>query len=373
MPRTNLRSCLRKHRITAGMRQAELADRLGVSRQTLSAIESGGQVPSTALSLQMAALLDCRVEDLFCLETPAECSAQLANSAKRSSPVMLARVDDRWVAHPKPSHIWAADGILCADGKRGTWGRIEWLPTGRDTANHLLIAGCAPLLNLCAQRLEQMVSQVRVTWIPATSERALALLQAGFVHVAGAHLTHEASPQGNQRRACELDFEKNVLMVHLTRWQQGLVLAPGNPLGVRGAEDMTRADLRFALRARGAVARNIWDSLRSEMGDNPTGEGIHADNHQEVANLVRYGRADTGIAIETVALQHALDFIPLTQESFDLFCAPSPQSPPALTQFLDLLSSGDFHREATRLPGYDCARMGVSSSLAEASGKYHVP
>ena len=373
MPRTNLLSSLRQHRVAAGMRQAELAERLGVSRQTLSAIESGSQVPSTALSLQMAALLDCRVEDLFYLETPAECSAQLATSATRSSPVMLARVDDRWVAYPMPSHIWAADGILCTDGIRGEWVRVERLPTGRDTENHLLIAGCAPLLNLCAQRLEQMVSQVRVTWIPTTSERALALLKAGFVHVAGAHLTHEASPQGNQQRACELDFAKNTLMVHLTRWQQGFVLAPGNPLDVRGAEDMTRADLRFALRAPGAVARHLWDSLRSETGTSPTGEGIHADNHQEVANLVRYGRADTGIAIETVALQHGLDFIPLTQEAFDLFCAPSSHSPPALMQFLELLSSGDFHREASRLPGYDCARMGESSVLENTSGSTNVP
>jgi putative molybdopterin biosynthesis protein len=373
MPRTTLLSSLRQRRIAAGMRQAELAERLGVSRQSLSAIESGGQVPSTALSLHMAALLGCRVEDLFCLDTPAACSALLARSAKRTSPVMLARVDERWVAHPMPSQTWAADGILWADGVSGEWGQIERLPTGRDTENHLLIAGCAPLLKLCAERLEQMVARIRVTWIPATSEEALSLLQAGLVHVAGAHLTRESSPTGNLQRADALDLAENARMVHLARWQQGFVLPTGNPLGVRGADDLARADLRFALRAPGAVARDLWDSLRAEIGATQMGEGIHAANHQEVANLVRYGRADTGIAIETVALEHALDFIPLTQESFDLFCTPSPKSPPALMQFLDLLSSGDFHREASRMPGYDCARMGESSTLKDASRSGNVP
>ena len=360
-------SHLRRRRLSAGMRQAVLAERLGVSRQSLSAIEAGGQVPSTALALEMAALLDCRVEELFCLDTPDNMSVRLAATAKAAAPLTLARVNGNWVAHPLPSHVWAADGILGADGASGDVVPVERLHGARGLENHLLVAGCAPLLNLCAQRLERMIPDVRVTWIPTTSERALALLDAGLVHIAGAHLSRETAPQATRERACTLDFARNGLMVHLTRWQQGFVLPPGNPAGVRGAGDLARADLRFALRAPGAVARDVWDALRAEVGADTPPDGIHAENHQEVANLVRYGRADIGIAIETVALDHELDFMPLTLESFDLFCTPSPESPAALQQFLELLSNGDFRKEASRLPGYDCARMGDSSSLAEST------
>lgn len=48
--------------------QGELADRLGVSRQTIHAIESGKYVPSTVLALKLAQLIGVPVEALFQLE-----------------------------------------------------------------------------------------------------------------------------------------------------------------------------------------------------------------------------------------------------------------------------------------------------------------
>jgi putative transcriptional regulator len=48
--------------------QGELAERLGVSRQTIHAIESGKYVPSTVLALKLAQLFGVPVEELFQLE-----------------------------------------------------------------------------------------------------------------------------------------------------------------------------------------------------------------------------------------------------------------------------------------------------------------
>lgn len=45
--------------------QAELAERLGVSRQTVHAIESGKYDPSLPLAFRMARLFECRIEDIF--------------------------------------------------------------------------------------------------------------------------------------------------------------------------------------------------------------------------------------------------------------------------------------------------------------------
>ncbi len=53
-----------KHRVT----QDELADKLGVSRQTLSAIENNKYFPSLELALKIAKVFGCTVEDLFSLE-----------------------------------------------------------------------------------------------------------------------------------------------------------------------------------------------------------------------------------------------------------------------------------------------------------------
>jgi len=59
----------RLERARIKMTQAELADRIGVSRQSIIAIESAKYVPSTVLALKMAEVFDCTVEALFELES----------------------------------------------------------------------------------------------------------------------------------------------------------------------------------------------------------------------------------------------------------------------------------------------------------------
>ncbi|MCE2495094.1 MAG: helix-turn-helix transcriptional regulator [Flavobacteriales bacterium] len=59
----------RLERARLKMTQAELADRIGVSRQSIIAIESAKYVPSTVLALKMAEVFDCTVEALFELES----------------------------------------------------------------------------------------------------------------------------------------------------------------------------------------------------------------------------------------------------------------------------------------------------------------
>lgn len=49
------------------MTQADLADRIGVSRQTINAMEKNKYVPSTVLALKIAELFKVKVEDLFFL------------------------------------------------------------------------------------------------------------------------------------------------------------------------------------------------------------------------------------------------------------------------------------------------------------------
>jgi len=58
---------LREARAERGWTQAELADRIGVSRKTINTIENGVFVPSTVLALKLAKAFDTNVEALFAL------------------------------------------------------------------------------------------------------------------------------------------------------------------------------------------------------------------------------------------------------------------------------------------------------------------
>ena len=56
---------LKEARAAAGLTQAELAERVGVSRKTINTVENGVFIPSTLLALKLAVVLKTRVEDLF--------------------------------------------------------------------------------------------------------------------------------------------------------------------------------------------------------------------------------------------------------------------------------------------------------------------
>ena len=63
-----LRNSLKDERARLGLTQAELAERVGVSRKTINTVENGVFVPSTTLALKLARALGCRVEDVFKLD-----------------------------------------------------------------------------------------------------------------------------------------------------------------------------------------------------------------------------------------------------------------------------------------------------------------
>ncbi|ANR72435.1 MULTISPECIES: helix-turn-helix transcriptional regulator [Prevotella] len=63
-----MKNSIRVERAIKRMTQAQLAELIGVSRQTIVAIESEKYVPSTVLSLKIARVFDKRVDDIFELE-----------------------------------------------------------------------------------------------------------------------------------------------------------------------------------------------------------------------------------------------------------------------------------------------------------------
>ena len=64
-PRHDIRNLVRRHRLMSGTTQQDLADRVGVTRQTILSIEKGKYTPSVALALGLAEDFDVTVETLF--------------------------------------------------------------------------------------------------------------------------------------------------------------------------------------------------------------------------------------------------------------------------------------------------------------------
>jgi putative transcriptional regulator len=63
-----MKNCLKVERARKSFTQADLAEKVGVSRQTINSIEIGKYTPSAVLALKIAAVFNARVEDVFILE-----------------------------------------------------------------------------------------------------------------------------------------------------------------------------------------------------------------------------------------------------------------------------------------------------------------
>jgi putative molybdopterin biosynthesis protein len=158
-----------------------------------------------------------------------------------------------------------------------------------------------------------------------------------------------------------------MLIVNLTRWREGFVVPTGNPMAIRGAEDLLRAGLRFARREEGAGARRIVEGLlRGAGAEGARLTGPEAAGHIEVAQLVRSGAADVGVAIESVALAAGLGFVPLTEERFDLVVPARFAEGTPVARLIQALDDSSFRMEMAHLPGYDSGLSGQVTTLEAA-------
>ena len=361
-------SSLKERRTAVGLSQADLARKIGVSRQALIYIEAGKQIPSTQLALQLAHTLRCTVEDLFRLAGGPLISSRLAVPEETSvERVIVGRIGDELIAHPQYDDTQAADGwLLDSTNNAGLEnGIVELFSSRASIDSNVLVAGCAPLLGVLCDRLGRQYADTRATWIPADSSQALSLLKKRLVHIAGIHLANNADPKAHISLAKHAFPNETATLVNLARWKQGLLVAAGNPLGIKTATDLLRPGLRYAGRTKGSGAQKLLSRLlaKETQATDIKNSIPLASNHAEVARLVSTGVADAGIAIESAALAEELSFIPLSQERFDLVLSESQLKSPAVSRFLSLIDQSSFRSEAGKLPGYDLSLSGHLTTL----------
>ena len=128
----------------------------------------------------------------------------------------------------------------------------------------------------------------------------------------------------------------DAVVIAFARREQGLVVAPGNPLRAHRHRLASRhAGARLAQRPQGAGAQLLLLALLARAGlalDALTRSKPVCPTGPDIAQAVRSGRADCGIATRSVAHAAGLGFVPLTWERFDLvlrqrdYFLPGPQA-----------------------------------------------
>ncbi len=184
---------LRAARVNREISQAQLAQRAGISRQALGAIESGVYSPGVEVALRLARELGATVESLFA-ESPderpivAEYGAS-GLSAERQR-IMLARIGGHLVAVPTPaiSMTLTPSGGLVSRTLRNRRVEVASFRSEAEIDATLVIAGCDPGVAILRDYLARHQPTIVVAAISGSSREALAAVVKGNAHVAGIHL-----------------------------------------------------------------------------------------------------------------------------------------------------------------------------------------
>ena len=150
-----------------------------------------------------------------------------------------------------------------------------------------------------------------------------------------------------------------VLIGFATR-EQGLVVAAGNPLSLHGLADVARRKARLAARPAGAGAQQLLMALMQRDAITPRQlvPALIAPTGPDIAQAIRAGHADCGIATRSVAAGAGLDFVPIVVERFDLLMRQRDSYRAPLATLLTLLRSPTLAARAAELSGLDVADAG---------------
>jgi molybdate-binding protein/DNA-binding XRE family transcriptional regulator len=359
-------------RTSRGISAVELASAIDVTRQTVYAIESGNYAPNTTVALKLAQTLGVTVEDIFQLDAQtASGSIEQAElledgqGALPGKPVCLCRVDGRLVATFPDAGAWSlplADAVIAGvagKSNRSPKTAVELLGMGHDFEKRLLMAGCDPGISILARHLGQQGVSLIVAH--RNSTKALDLLHQGSIHVAGCHIRDERTEESNLAAIGRIFRKQDIAVVSLALWEEGLVVARGNPKHIHSVADLQRSDITIVNRERGAGSRLLLDSLLRSLGlshINLRGYENIESGHLPAARCVLKGKADCCIAVSSAACILGLDFIPLASERYDLDVHRRHLHLPQVQALFNTLALAAYRHELMRLGGYDTSVSG---------------
>lgn len=232
-----------------------------------------------------------------------------------------------------------------------------------ETLEHVLVhvGSHDNTLDLIANELMGLASPVQLVSSHVGSEGGLAALKSGSAHFAGSHIFDPESSDFNFPSLARYVPGLEVLVVNLAIRRQGLIVAKGNPKGIRGVADLARPDVLFVNRQRGAGTRILLDHHLKTAGiaaDQVRGYEREEATHMAVAVNVLTNAADCGLGIFSAAKALGLDFVPLARERYDLVIPRAHAADPKVEVLLALLRSENFKARIEALGGYETALTG---------------
>jgi putative molybdopterin biosynthesis protein len=196
---------------------------------------------------------------------------------------------------------------------------------------------------------------------------AIRALNEGRCVMAGFHVLQDSVKKSLSERTYKPLLRPGLhKIIGFATRSQGLMVAPGNPLGLRTLHDLVERGARFANRGLGSGTRVILDELLPQVGlctERINGYEHTEPSHAAVAQAVACGQCDAGLGIAAAAQQAGLDFVPLAHESYYLVCLKSALEQAGVVQLRQLLQTPQWADALAHIAGYQTQQSGQVLSM----------
>lgn len=264
------------------------------------------------------------------------------------------RVTGKWIFPKKLIDEWIELHVQKGIG--------EVRQKGKRIEGALLAAGSNdPILDMLQTYSKKVHPDFHIFSANTGSTEGLKTLDRGYTDIAWSHLF---DPNTNDYNIPFLtSYLSNIkpVVVNLFRREVGFIVAPENPLCIRGFEDLAHKEVNFINRQSGSGTRVLLDHHLQKAGipaSKIKGYDKEVFTHFEVGLSVLSKEADAGIATSAIAKILGLSFIPITKESFDMIMDQATFFKKGIQAFIKILDGEDFQKRVTGLGSYDFSESG---------------
>lgn len=285
--------------------------------------------------------------------------------------VKVGKVGEKLVAAPLARGAGAAMSLVRADGFCVIPQNSEGFEAGEivevclykdleEIENTLVSIGSHDLiLDLIGDRMAAGSGGFHMSSTHVGSMGGLMALQRRETTIAPTHLLNEADGVYNTAIMKQMFPEGTMALIKGVDRVQGIMVKKGNPLEIKGIEDLTR--VRYVNRQRGAGTRILLDYMLKQAGIRPEdidGYEKEAATHMAVAALVASDEIDAGMGVQSAAGVMGLDFIEVGPEEYDFAIYRENLELPQVQAFLEILKSREFHEKLKEMGGYGWQQAG---------------
>jgi len=314
-----------------------------------------------------------KAEDTGASRAEAIISRRMVSSLKHREyvRVKVGKVGDRLVAAPLARGAGAAMSLVRADGfciipqnsegyEAGEKVEVQLYKDLSEIEHTVVAIGSHDMiLDLISDRMASHYHNMFLSSTHVGSMSGLMALQRGETTIAPTHLLNETDGRYNEAVLKQLFGSGRVALIKGVERIQGIMVKKGNPLNIRGIEDLPA--VRYVNRQRGAGTRVLLDYKLKQAGIRPEdidGYDKEAATHMAVAALVASDEIDAGMGIKSAADAMGLDFIEVGVEEYDFAILKENLELPQVKAFLEILQSEDFHLQLEKLGGYGWPQAG---------------